>query len=1655
VLLTLDSALTPSTGYTVTVNGVVDLNGDSTANASVNFVATTAPTVVSAQPDTFGSGNVVVTFDRPLDQTTAETFLNYNLVPGSPTVTGATLLGPASKPGFTGYRVRLSTSGSLIPNVPYSVSVQNVQSASPCSVAVVAGSTTPLFTNTPCGTNGCITFIGGTNKTVPCGSSWTFDPPTNIVDNCCSNYVVNFNSITNSTNCTSIVTGYWTITDTCSNFATWTQTVTIPSPATIICHPDKTIPCTANVIFNAPTIVSNACCTNYQILTVGSDVTNNLGTCSYSITRTWLVTACCATNFCTQKITITNAAPIITCFPNKAIPCTSALVFNTPLANSACCGTNTHVFTLGNDVTNNLGPCSYSVTRQWLILDCCGHTNFCSQMITVTSAPPVIVCATNKFIPCTSNVVFDPPSVVSSCCGTNYSVSIFGSDVTTPLGGCAYATTRTWMVTDCCGNTNFCSQTITVSPPSSYTLTLPVGTSLIANQLDHGANTADILFPNPFGQRDGDVLYIHYNTNCVNGSLAGYVFDSAGSPTGFDDSTTYAPVAAPVLAPGEGAFYENEQGVPETVTFTGTVHCPVQPPSFNCPCGTFYLLSYQIDCPGTYEDVTGLLPQEGAEVLRWNGSGYDIYTYSGGTWSPSEPVLKVGEAAYYSFPCPTNPCSISMTCSTNKTVPCGTSWDFDAPTNIVDNCCSNFTVTFNTVTNSGPCPLVITRTWIISDTCGHSTNCSQTVTVVSAGPAFTGLPIGGYLGCNPLILPTDSSIMAQVSTTTGCGFVTNVTHVDGGTPCAPTRVFTITVSNLCGIVSTNVGYSWNADTTPAVIVSAPHDANLGCNPAFLPTDASVKSLVVATDNCGIAIVNVSHHDSGTPCAMTRTFLITATDACGTPPNNTWVTVYSWKVDNTPPVINCSTKSYTVALDTNCQLVIPKIPVSATDNCGGTLTPHQNPAAGTVVSAHSATVDVWVTDSCNNTSAHCHVTVIGLDKTGPVLSGPTNIVVTNCLVPCVTNLVNAHDNCCPPWSLKKTQSPPCGTLLGPGINSVTVTVTDCNGNSSIWIIHLSTSGQQSFLANLYNTGVNNSHSPLSFGATDPHWTLNAGCFPGSALAVKGPWTLAPASGINSDWIAPCINPFTHNCPAVPSGYYLYTYHFNIPGNLDPTTASISGRWAAGKWGYCSVNGNSYGPPLGTSIPSGVDGAKKWTPFTITGLQAANTMQFFIFNPSGPNGLRVEFTNAIANCYTCAPPVIVRGGSIGSVSVPRNGVASLNIFVQGTPPLTYQWYYNGTPLANNSHYSGVDTGNLVIKPANYGDAGLYTLVVSNPCGTATGKVSLSVTPGRPWDWAWWNVAQLDNPLAASFGPDLSLVGSDDGTNFSITAGTTDDFGLPNAGGQLANVMHVAPLPSDTSLQVPLIAPAGSNSVSSYTIIMDLYQPLASLGTPSTLFRNSGWIPTNGLDGVELTLDASNYLHIDGIAGGVPFDQASATPMPVETWTRVALIIDDPQDGPYATVSMYEDGQDVGDISVPAVSGLGINWSNSSPTMLSRQTNDLNVNGEFYMSGAQFHAVALDSLTIAGMGSLDDVPTPSDDTSVDTQPALSMTFSNGVVVMSWTGSPYVLQETSDLASDDWTDSAIAFTENQVGPDTVTTAIADPRVEGPSKFYRLVFRP
>ena len=66
---------------------------------------------------------------------------------------------------------------------------------------------------------------------------------------------------------------------------------------------------------------------------------------------------------------------------------------------------------------------------------------------------------------------------------------------------------------------------------------------------------------------------------------------------------------------------------------------------------------------------------------------------------------------------------------------------------------------------------------------------------------------------------------------------------------------------------------------------------------------------------------------------------------------------------------------------------------------------------------------------------------------------------------------------------------------------------------------------------------------------------------------------------------------------------------------------------------------------------------------------------------------------------------------SQTVVSGGPATFSVTAGGTPPLGYQWYFNGSPI------SEATAANYTISDVTASSAGNYTVVVTNSCGTAT--------------------------------------------------------------------------------------------------------------------------------------------------------------------------------------------------------------------------------------------------------------------------------------------------------------------------------------------------
>src|SRR6185436_10854424 len=72
---------------------------------------------------------------------------------------------------------------------------------------------------------------------------------------------------------------------------------------------------------------------------------------------------------------------------------------------------------------------------------------------------------------------------------------------------------------------------------------------------------------------------------------------------------------------------------------------------------------------------------------------------------------------------------------------------------------------------------------------------------------------------------------------------------------------------------------------------------------------------------------------------------------------------------------------------------------------------------------------------------------------------------------------------------------------------------------------------------------------------------------------------------------------------------------------------------------------------------------------------------------------------------------------SRSVTRGDSTSFSVGAFGSPPLSYQWRFNGTNVVESARISGVTNAVLTIASTLDADVGNYSVVVSNAFGTVT--------------------------------------------------------------------------------------------------------------------------------------------------------------------------------------------------------------------------------------------------------------------------------------------------------------------------------------------------
>ena len=632
------------------------------------------------------------------------------------------------------------------------------------------------------------------NTTVECGNV-PAPPIVTAIDNCSSGLTVNFNE-TIGTGCPFAIIRTWDVTDDCGNSTTASQTIIVEDttdPVLIGVPGNTTVECGA--VPNAPTVTATDNCATGLVV----NYNETIGTgCPYTITRIWEVTDECGnTTSATQTITVEDTTdPVLVGVPaDITVECNS--IPSAPLVTATDnCSSG---LTVNFNETSGSG-CFYTIIRSWEVTDDCGNTATATQTITVqdTTDPVLVGVPLDITVDCNSI-----PSASTVTANDNCSSILMVNYNETIGAGCPYNITRSWSVTDDCGNNLTAIQTITVEDTTNPVLgSIPADITVECDDIPSPAN------PIASDDCDTDVTIslseVVTQGNCTDSYILTRTWtamDNCGNTDAKSQIITVEDNTAPIL-----------NGVPANVT----VECDNVPPA---PTVTV-----------TDNCATGLVVDY-SEILG-SGCQYEItrtwtVTDDCGNTTVETQIITVEDTV---DPVLVDvPGDVTVECDAIPSIPL---------VSATDNCSTGLNVNVNETIGTG-CPYVITRIWEVVDDCGNTAVESQVITVTDSGaPVLSAMPVDLTVNCDNI--PTPDVLTA----TDDCDNNVNVSFSSISSPGICLNQYSIertwTATDACGNSTSHTQNINVLDCGPDVQVMVSPDYAV-CEGANISLSASLSS----------------------------------------------------------------------------------------------------------------------------------------------------------------------------------------------------------------------------------------------------------------------------------------------------------------------------------------------------------------------------------------------------------------------------------------------------------------------------------------------------------------------------------------------------------------------------------------------------------------------------------------------------------------------------------------------------------------------------------------------------------------------------------------------------------------------------------------------
>ncbi len=822
--------------------------------------------------------------------------------------------------------------------------------------------------------------------------------------------------------------------------------------------------CGATVALTAPTTSDNCGV---------ASVSNNAPTLFPvgTTTVTWTVTDVNNnTNTCTQTVTVTdNEVPSITCGANvtqnnDAGNCSAVVTVVSPTGSDNCGVASIINSYTGTNNASGTYPAGVTVVN-WTITDIHGNMNFCTQTITVLDAElPSITCSgdvsvNNDPTNCSAFVGVTSPTVSDNCGVASISNN---APSNFPVG----TTTVTWTVTDIHGNTNTCTQNVTVTD----------------NEVPSISCGGPVSVNNDLGQCGAAVSLTDPTTS-----------DNCGVASVSNNAPTLFPVGTTTVTWTVTDIHNNTNTCTQAVTVTDN-----EAPSINC--GAAVSVNNDLGVCGATVSLTAPTTNDNCGVASVTNNAPTLFPI--GSTTVTWTVTDVNNN--------TNTCTQTVTVTDNE-VPsitcdgpitvnndlgvCGATLTLNTPTTS-DNC------GVASVTNNAPASYPVgttTVTWTVTDINNNVNTCTQTVTVIdntapvvscngnitvnndfnqcgavvtypfptvtdncttcNAPTSLVGYTFLGAYNGHTYFMSNSATLWPNANAAaiaTGGHLVSIADAAENSfvNSVAYTSFFTGGFQNFSSPSYTEPAGGWEwSDGTPFTYTAwnPGEPNNYYGDERFLQyyNGASTwndifpwTSLPYMVEfDCGISAHLSAGLASGSFFPIgTTTVTYTATDSSGNVGSCSFTVTVN---DNQGPQIY-QPDVYVDADATSCTAVA-NYAATVTDCTPGTNTVSYSVASGSAFAIGYNPVTVTATDVLSNTSTFTFNVIVS-DVTAPVIACPSNMVVNNDPGQCgaVVNYSATATDC---QTLSISYVPASGSVFHLGTTPVTVTAVDASSNTS--------------------------------------------------------------------------------------------------------------------------------------------------------------------------------------------------------------------------------------------------------------------------------------------------------------------------------------------------------------------------------------------------------------------------------------------------------------------------------------------------------------------------------------------------------------------------------------------------------------------------------